>query len=712
VPRILLSLGALCLLVAAVIFLAVAWSWLGVGGRTAVLVGLTLVSGGLGITLGRRGLRVAAEAMTTVSLGLLALDVVGADNAGWLGDLSDGVLVVVVGGAVLAAALAVSATTRLAASQVVTALALSCVGFGLLDATERWHLVAALVVAAYAALAALARPGALVILRVAALVGGGLWWAGLALSGLGEATSNATWRALWLDGHGYALLAASLLVLLPLLVDGRRGSVVQALATCAAALLTLTVAVPSVDEGASTLALTGLAVLAVWTAVAVVAPAEWRIVALVSMALGAAPLLGVVSALAVQAVVNAVDAAPPFTATIGLRLADPDPVAAPLLLAVGVAALVGAVEALVTRTATLLVAGGALIALSVVGTLALHPVPLWVVTAGLAVIGAALLADAVRHGDAVGAVEAGVSGLVLVAALAVALPSPGLTTAVAAVGVAGAAAVRWRGTFPTAAEAGGLVLPIVAGGLVWSGLAAAGVAAEWRALPVLVLVGLLAIGLPERAVEVGAALTAFVAANGAIAVAGETSVSMALHLTVAGAMVTASSLVHADRRHLGWPGGALLAAATWVRLADLGVEAPEAYTLPSAAALLILGIVRLHRDETTSTARALGPGLVLATVPSLLWVLVDPVAARAVLLGVGCLGLVLIGVRLRWSAPLVVGSVVGALLVLRELAPYAGAVPQWALIGVAGTLLTVVGVTWEHRMRDVRYAAGYLSRLQ
>src|SRR3954469_17793295 len=41
VPRILLSLGALCLLVAAVIFLAYAWRWLGVGGRTGVLVALT-----------------------------------------------------------------------------------------------------------------------------------------------------------------------------------------------------------------------------------------------------------------------------------------------------------------------------------------------------------------------------------------------------------------------------------------------------------------------------------------------------------------------------------------------------------------------------------------------------------------------------------------------------------------------------------------------
>ena len=118
VPKILLGLGALCLLVAAVIFLAVAWSWLGVGGRTAVLVALTVLSAGVGVGLGRRGLRVAAEALTTVGLGLLALDVVGADNAGWLGDLDVAGLTCVVGGTVLAAALALALTTGLSAPQV------------------------------------------------------------------------------------------------------------------------------------------------------------------------------------------------------------------------------------------------------------------------------------------------------------------------------------------------------------------------------------------------------------------------------------------------------------------------------------------------------------------------------------------------------------------------------------------------------------------
>jgi len=54
VPKILLSLGALCLLVAAVTFLAVAWQWLGVGGRTVVLVALTGTALGLSVAMHTR----------------------------------------------------------------------------------------------------------------------------------------------------------------------------------------------------------------------------------------------------------------------------------------------------------------------------------------------------------------------------------------------------------------------------------------------------------------------------------------------------------------------------------------------------------------------------------------------------------------------------------------------------------------------------------
>ena len=173
--------------------------------------------------------------------------------------------------------------------------------------------------------------------------------------------------------------------------------------------------------------------------------------------------------------------------------------------------------------------------------------------------------------------------------------------------------------------------------------------------------------------------------------------------------MTASALLHPTRRFLAWPGGLLLAMATWVRLAELGVTVPEAYTLPSALVLTAVGCWRLLRDDRTATMRLLVPGLGLATVPSLLVVLDDPTSLRALLLGLGCLALVLAGVSLRWSAPLVVGAVVGAVLVLRELAPYAADLPPWVVIGLSGTVLLVVGVTWESRMRDVRTATRYVA---
>jgi hypothetical protein len=287
-----------------------------------------------------------------------------------------------------------------------------------------------------------------------------------------------------------------------------------------------------------------------------------------------------------------------------------------------------------------------------------------------------------------------------------------LTAAVAAPLVVMTAVLALRGGTDDLRVCGGVVLPPVLAGLLWSLASVADVDQVQRGVPVLVVVGLLAIALPRIEIELTAALAALVASAGAIAAADDGTVALAVHLTVAGVLVGASALVHPDRRALGWAGGLLLAAATWVRLADIGVTAPEPYTMPSAVALLLVGLDRLRRDPDATTVVALLPGLLLGTVPSLLWVLADPLTVRAALLGAGCLLLVLAGTTLRWNAPLLVGAAVGTVVVLRELAPYAAQTPQWVLIGVAGTLLTVVGITWERRLRDLRGASAYLGRLR
>jgi len=185
---------------------------------------------------------------------------------------------------------------------------------------------------------------------------------------------------------------------------------------------------------------------------------------------------------------------------------------------------------------------------------------------------------------------------------------------------------------------------------------------------------------------------------------------VAVYLTLGGVLVTASALIHPSRRELSWFGLALFTLAQWVRLEQLGVDEVEAYTLPLAVVLLVVGLVAMLRTDISSH-KALSAGLGLALVPSMLLVLIDPVSLRALLLGLACLVLVGVGVLQKWAAPLVAGASVGAVVVLRE-AVHADVLEQWMVIGLVGVLLTVVGVTWESRLAELRRAAGYVRALR
>src|SRR3546814_1789839 len=64
--------------------------------------------------------------------------------------------------------------------------------------------------------------------------------------------------------------------------------------------------------------------------------------------------------------------------------------------------------------------------------------------------------------------------------------------------------------------------------------------------------------------------------------------------------------------------------------------------------------------------RAIGSGLILALGPSLVIAMADPVSLRALVLGLACSLVVLVGALQRWSAPMLIGGAVGVALVLRE----------------------------------------------
>ena len=705
IPKVLLGLGATCLLVAALVFLVVAWSSLGMGGRTAVLLTLTSLAGGAVVWLSGRTLRAGAESFAVVLLGLVALDVTGAENAGWLGEHGDGGFALILGGVVALVGFATatygvaSKVKRLVGAEIVTALGVATCGAGLLDVLPDDAAGALAATVLTAAVAGLARRTRLPDLATGLAALAGLWWLGLVTIGLGNALDVPTVDALWGDLRVWPLLVGALLAALPAVVRALREPVRVAAASVAALVATGAATVVVVGNPLDEVAATAGVVLALATLAAWSLPAPWRLAPLVTLSPAAVGTMFFVVFQGGSAASRM--AFDPWSVSPAHLVNHSSLPLSGWLLAPLVAGLVAALwvgadlaEEHLPWSGILTVVGS----LTAAATLASYDVPLWVPFVVLVV--ATVAAFALEF--YAGATAYPATMLLGIATLAAALPSTWLTLVALGVLTALALAVD---VLEDDAFAARFVLPVLLGGSVFTLGEVAGWTTDWRGVTVVAAVGLLALWRADPLLEVGAALTAVVA----VAWQVPDLTWLAIDLTVAGVLVTASSLVH-GRRELGWAGGMLLMAATWARLADLDVTTVEAYTLPLATALILVALWQMPRTDLPSL-QALAPGLALATVPSLLQVLAEPVSDRAVLLGGGCLLLLLVGVRLRWGGPLVVGAAVGGLEVLRE-ATYASVLPQWVLIALVGALLTAIGVTWEQRLRDLRLAAGYVRALR
>ncbi|MYV75933.1 hypothetical protein GT352_18635, partial [Streptomyces sp. SID1046] len=286
----------------------------------------------------------------------------------------------------------------------------------------------------------------------------------------------------------------------------------------------------------------------------------------------------------------------------------------------------------------------------------------------------------------------------------------GLLGAGCAAGAAYGAASR-----PVRSGAAVCAVGYATGVLVAAG-AVSDLAVTWWALPVLAVPALAAalgprLGEVRLPVEIAAAVAGVLALGLSAGRAG----TLALVLALAG-VVCAGAAVRPERRVLGWAAGALLAAATWVRLAEAGVSAPEAYTLPVTVPALVVGLLRRRRDPQASSWTAYGPGLAATLVPSLLAAWGDPGWMRPLVLGAAALVVTLVGARWRLQAPLLLGGAVLAAVAVHELAPYvvqvAGALPRWVPPALAGLLLLAVGATYERRLRDARRLRAAIGRLR
>lgn len=719
VPKILLGLGAFCLLVAAVIFLAVSWSALGVGGRTAVLGGLTLGAGAAALLLHRSGLRIAGESLVVVALGMLALDVVGAGAAGWLGSGDE--VTLATGLVVLTASLALSVLRvggqpRLVAPQVIAGISLWTAYVGTFDLTEHLAIAGHLFTALALAVVVTARRLDLVPLQWSAAAAGVFAWLGAGSVAATDAIADPDLHQLWIEGSGWSLLLSAAALLLPGVVLRRHGLLLAG-ASGAAMVLTGVLTLPCVDTDTTTFGLVSLAVTGAWVLALAALPRAARPIAVAPSATGGLILLVLSLTTGGLALARWAETTRVFDRPVDVAMTGPDPVTEALLTVPSLLVVLSAAVLLTTdrdrlRVLTWLPAAAIITGLGATITLASYDVALALPVATLMATALTAGVFALRaHGTPSSALT--VVALLVGGGASVAALSSSLLTAVAA----GLAAALALGVALAGREVGqrvpaGLAAPALLALAATAVVHVVGGDAAWVAIPVLVTVGVLAVAVPRTEVEAAAAASAVLALPISMTVTGDVGGLVSLWLAVAGGLACASALLHPSRRGLAWVGAALLLLATWVRLLDLEVSEPEPYTLPLAAALLAAGLWRLQRSEHAGTAETLLPGLLLGTVPSLLWVLGDPVSLRALALGGACLVLAVAGAALRWSAPLLVGATVGAAVVLREIGPYAGDFPKWVWIGLAGALLTIVGITWERRLLEVRKAVGLLGRLR
>lgn len=167
-----------------------------------------------------------------------------------------------------------------------------------------------------------------------------------------------------------------------------------------------------------------------------------------------------------------------------------------------------------------------------------------------------------------------------------------------------------------------------------------------------------------------------------------------------------------DRRAYGWIAVGVLTLSSWALLIHREVSTVEWYSLPTALVLLAIGTRTLIGDPAATSWRTLLPGLLIGLLPSGTLVVVEPVSPRALVVGVVALGLILAGRFRHLAACFVTGAIMLTVLAVVELWPYTAHVPRWAGFAAAGVLLVAVGVRWEASLRDLRRMGGYLRGLR
>jgi hypothetical protein len=126
-----------------------------------------------------------------------------------------------------------------------------------------------------------------------------------------------------------------------------------------------------------------------------------------------------------------------------------------------------------------------------------------------------------------------------------------------------------------------------------------------------------------------------------------------------------------------------------------GGRVVELATLPVSIVWCIVGIVALRRTTLRSFI-LLGPGLLLASVPSVIAMIVNgETLVRTLLLLMVATLVAVIGARQRLLAPIIIGVSTAVASAFTQIGPWATGMPRWITLGSAGVALLLAGARFE-----------------
>lgn len=270
---------------------------------------------------------------------------------------------------------------------------------------------------------------------------------------------------------------------------------------------------------------------------------------------------------------------------------------------------------------------------------------------------------------------------------------------------------RWSAGIARAAAVASISSITVITGVIWQTIAARDLAGSHTAALVVVLPGIAlavaALVLADRVpsdLETAIAVSSLVVGLVALALMADGTVALSAGsvLGIAAGTLTATTAV-VRRRALWWALEITAVGALGVALV-IGVDEVELWSIPAALVALTLGLAVRSTDETPSSWNTITPACVLALVPSLAVGLAGNHQGLR-LSAVSALATVVLleGARRREKGPTAVAVATLATVLVWMIAPHVHQAPSWTVLVTCGAVLLWIGFTWEARRDSARH---------